>query len=76
MYGFAIIFWFFEVNLPGSIYDVKFLGAPAAFYYGGLFMLIAVNIFLAWLWCYVPEQVDKKKEMEIEKGGRASGLSG
>lgn len=75
MYGFAIIFWIYETALPGSVFDVQIGGVAATFYYGGLFMLISVNIFLAWLWCYVPEQLDKKREMEITKGGGKSGLS-
>lgn len=72
MYGLAIIFWIFEIKLPGSVYDVKIGGVAAPFVYANFFMIFLVNLFLAWLWYYVPEQEDKKKEMNKSQGGGAS----
>ncbi|MFZ5642127.1 MAG: hypothetical protein ACOY46_00895 [Bacillota bacterium] len=70
MYGLAIICWIWEIALPGSVFAAKINGAAAPFYYSGIFMLMAVNIFLAWLWYYVPEQIEKKKELQIKEGGK------
>lgn len=67
MYGLALIFMVFEIKLPGSVYDVKFGGAPAPFLYGNLVMLFLVNLFLAWLWYFVPEQAEKQN-LEQRKG--------
>ncbi len=68
MYGLNIIFWIFEISQPGSIFAVKIGGVAAPFYYVAILMLIVMNVFLAWLWYYVPEQAEKK-EMELTKGG-------
>ncbi|MCL6635829.1 MAG: hypothetical protein K6T29_08715 [Peptococcaceae bacterium] len=69
MYGLAIIFWIFEIRLPGSVYDAKIGGVTAPFIYGNLFMLYLVNLFLAWLWYYVPEQAEKKQTLNQGQGG-------
>lgn len=69
MYGLVVIFWFFEIQLPGSVFETKFGGATAPFFYGNFLMLYAVNLFLAWLWFYVPEQAEKRQELNRGKGG-------
>lgn len=63
MYGLSVIFWIFEITLPGSVFAVKIGGAAAPFFYGNFFLLFAVNLFLAWLWYYIPEKEAEKKEM-------------
>ncbi|MCL6639127.1 MAG: hypothetical protein K6T80_05520 [Firmicutes bacterium] len=72
MYGFAIIFWIFEIKLPGSVFDAKIGGVAAPFVYGNFFMLYVVSLFLAWLWYYVPEQAEKKQDVNRSKGGEHS----
>ncbi len=64
MYGVAIIIWLWEIALPGSVFQVKFGGAAAPFFYANFIMLFVVNLFLAWLWYYVPEVQEKKKVRE------------
>ncbi|MFZ5646453.1 MAG: hypothetical protein ACOY30_02425 [Bacillota bacterium] len=69
MYGFAIIFWVWETALPGSVFTVKMGGMAAPFLYSGIFMLAIINVFLAWLWCYVPEKIEEKEQMNLGNGG-------
>ncbi len=68
MYAFSMILMVSEMLIPGMTYGGQ--GVPAAFYYQ-TFGLLVLNLFLAWLWCYVPEQEEKKREMnqEVAKSG-------
>ncbi len=68
LYGYTFIMMIAEMNTPGMTYFMKIGGAPMSFLYNGFIGVIALNIFLAWLWCYVPEQEDKK----IAAGGGVS----
>lgn len=68
MYVFAAVFMLAEMLSPGMTYTG--VGVAPAFYYQ-TFGLLVLNLFLGWLWYYVPEQVEKKKELEkgVTKNG-------
>ncbi len=71
MYSLAIVFWAFEVGQE-NLYHFKIGGAAAPFFYTNFFMLYIVSLFLSWLWYYIPERDEKKKELSKEqekKGG-------
>lgn len=61
LYGLTALFMIIEMTVPGFVYGAKIGGAPAQFFYANFFMLLVVNMFIAFLWFYVPEQADKKK---------------
>ncbi len=60
MYVFTFGLMIIEMNSFNFLYQGS--GVPLQFYYQ-TFALVFLNLFLAWLWCYVPEQIEKKKEM-------------
>ena len=60
LYGYTLIMMFLEMNIEGMTYSWTIGGAPASFIYNGFIGVIGLNIFLAWLWVYLPEQEDKK----------------
>jgi len=62
MYGLSAIFILWEILTPTSTYHVTIFGVPAPFIYNNIFMLYIVSLFLAWLWYYVPEQAEKKRQ--------------
>ncbi len=69
LYGYTFILMFLEMSSSNIInYTVTIGGAPLSFLYNGFIGVFALNVFLAWLWCYVPEQEDKK----IAAGGGVS----
>lgn len=70
MYVYTFTFMILEMNIPGMTYNFTIGGAPASFLYNGFIGVVALNIFLAWLWYYMPEQDDKKKANE---GGAKDG---
>lgn len=64
LYGYTFFFMILEMNVPGMTYSVTIGGAPASFLYNGFIGVVALNIFLSWLWYYMPEQDDKKNVAE------------
>ncbi len=61
LYGYTFLLMFMEMGSKNLMsYNVKIGGAPLSFFYNGFIAVFALNVFLAWLWCYVPEQEDKK----------------
>lgn len=64
LYGYTFIFMILEMNTPGMTVNWTIGGAPASFLYNGFMGVVVMNIFLAWLWCYMPEQEDKKRQAE------------
>lgn len=60
LYGYSFTLMILEMAIPGMTYGLKIGGAPLSFLYNGFIGVFALNVFLAWLWYYVPEQEDKK----------------
>ncbi|MDW7651806.1 MAG: hypothetical protein SCK29_11190 [Bacillota bacterium] len=62
LYGYNLGFMFLEMNMPGMTYNLTIGGAPASWIYNAFMSSVVINIFLAWLWYYMPEQDDKRKQ--------------
>jgi hypothetical protein len=60
LYGYTFFFMILEMNVEGMTYAVKIGGAPASFLYNGFIGVIVMNVFLSWLWYYMPEKADKE----------------
>jgi hypothetical protein len=61
LYSYTFILMTLEMSSKNLMsYNVKIGGAPLSFLYNGFIAIFALNVFLAWLWYYVPEQEDKK----------------
>jgi hypothetical protein len=60
LYSYTFILMIAEMNSPGMTFNLKMGGAPLSFLYNGFIGVFAMNVFLAWLWYYVPEQEDKR----------------
>lgn len=61
LYGYTFTFMILEMNIPGMTHSLAIGGAPLSFFYNGFVGVVAMNVFLSWLWYYMPEQDDKKK---------------
>ncbi len=64
IYGYALVFWIIEMSTPGFIYYTKIGGAPAAYLYGLTIGLWVIPLIVSFLWFWLPEQEEKKKELE------------
>ncbi len=62
LYGYALIFMLIEMNIPAAPYTLKIGGAPASFLYGNFFGCLVLNLIVAFLLYWVPEQEEKKAE--------------
>ncbi len=60
MYIYTFTLMIMEMNIPGMTYAVKIGGAPASMFYNAFMGVVAINVFLSWLWFWVPEQEDKR----------------
>lgn len=69
VYGLTFLFMFIEMINPGFTYNVKIGGAPAILFYLCIFMNVILNIFIAWMWYYFPEQEDKRREQNVSGSG-------
>lgn len=72
IYGLTFIFMMIEMTNPGFVWNFKIGGAPGIFYYLCIFMNLIVNIFIAWMWFYFPEQEDKRRAQNASGSGVSS----
>jgi hypothetical protein len=64
MYGFAIIFWIWEIASDVGTIHTKIFGIPAPWVYGNFFVLFVLSLFISWLYYYFPEKNPVKRKEE------------
>ena len=60
LYGYAAFFMIIEMSIPAAPYMLKIGGAPASFLYANFIGAVVINLVVAFLLFWVPEQEEKR----------------
>ena len=65
-YGYVFLMMFLEMSIPGLTYQFKLGNVPLSFLYNHLFGLYILPLAIAYMFWYIPEQEEKKRDAQAQ----------